>query len=153
MPHRRSARLARWQVWLLVVSGSALWLSGTAWLLLHHFGQVEGDFGPQVNPAEPWMITLHGLFLIPALLGIGGLFVAHIPKGWDHPAQRVAGIALSAFLAVIVVTGYLLYYVGDEALREWSSVIHWVLGLASPLVFFWHYLKGRALRRGRKRAA
>lgn len=147
MVHRKTARLATWQIWLLTVSGGALWLSGTGWLLLHYFGQKEGEFGPEMNPAEPWMMTAHGFFLIPALLGIGGMFIAHIPKGWSHVRQRVAGLALSTVLTVLIVSGYLLYYAGDDTLREWTSLTHWSIGLGLPAVFLWHYLSGLAERR------
>ena len=150
MPHRRSARLASWQIWLLSLSGLGLWLSGSAWLVLHYFGQTEGEFGPEMNPLEPWMMKMHGFFLIPALLGIGALFVVHIPKGWDHRRQRLAGIALSVALAVLIASGYLLYYAGGEALREWTSLSHWVLGLALPVSFLWHYLNGQAVRKNGK---
>lgn len=150
MPHRRTAKLASWQIWLLTLSGGSLWLSGGAWLLLHYFGQTRGEFGPETNPIEPWMMKLHGLVLIPALLGIGGMFVAHIPKGWDHVHQRVAGIALCALLGLLIVSGYMLYYVGDETVRPWTSVVHWSLGLGLPAVFIWHYINGlRARRRAR----
>lgn len=146
--HRRTARLSRWQIWLLSVSGGALWLSGGGWLFLHYYGQTEGEFGPEMNPFEPWMMTLHGLFLIPALLGIGGMLVAHIPKGWDYKRQRVLGIALCVILAVLIGSGYLLYYAGDDTLREWSSLAHWVIGLTLPGIFLWHYFNGQKARRG-----
>ncbi|MCB2057147.1 MAG: hypothetical protein H6916_04160 [Novosphingobium sp.] len=152
MPHRKSARLASWQVWLLTLSGSGLWLSGAGWLLLHYYGQKAGEYGPEMNPAEPWMMTAHGLFLIPVLLGIGSMFVAHIPKGWSHVRQRVAGIALCAVLAVLVGSGYLLYYAGDEALRDWTGLIHWVIGLALPGIFLWHYISGLYERRRARRS-
>lgn len=147
MPHRRTARLAPWQVWLLSLSGIGLWLSGAAWLLLHYYGQAQGEFGPEMNPAEPLMMKAHGLVLIPALLGIGGLFVAHVPKGWHHREQRVAGTLLGALLTILTGSGYLLYYAGDEDLRAWTSLVHWAIGLMVPAVFVWHYLRGRARRR------
>ncbi|MEO6717546.1 MAG: hypothetical protein ABIM50_09930 [Novosphingobium sp.] len=150
MVHRRSAKLASWQIWLLTLSGSALWLSGSAWLLLHYYGQVKGEFGPEMNPLEPWMMKLHGLVLIPALLGIGGMFVAHIPKGWTHQHQRIAGIALCAFLGLLIISGYMLYYAGAEEVRNWTSIVHWSLGLALPAIFIWHYQNGL---RARKRPA
>ncbi len=149
MVHRRTARLAGWQIWLVSLGGAGLWLSGGAWLLLHHFGQKEGQFGPEINPLEPWMMKLHGLVLIPVLLGIGGMFVAHIPKGWDHVHQRVAGVALCAVLAVLVASGYMLYYVGDDSMREWTSMVHWIVGLVLPAIFVWHYLNGLLVRRRR----
>jgi hypothetical protein len=141
--NRRTAKLARWQIWLLTSSGAALWLTGGLWLLLHHYGQVQGNFGPETHPLEPWMLRLHGLALIPVLLGAGGLMVAHIPRGWHYPHQRVAGVVLGVLLLTLILTGYLLYYVSSDSLRSWSSFIHWVLGLALPVIFIWHY-RGKA---------
>lgn len=100
-----------------------------------------------MNPVEPWMMKAHGLFLIPALLGIGGMFIAHIPKGWAHRHQRIAGVALCVVLAALIATGYMLYYVGDEDLRAWTSLAHWTIGLGLPVVFLWHYLNGLRARR------
>lgn len=147
MPHRRTARLAKWQLALLTTSGLGLWLSGICWLLLHYFGQIEGDFGLEVNPAEPWMMKVHGLFLIAALLGIGGMFVAHIPKGWPQRHQRIAGIALSVILGFMIVSGYMLYYVGSENVRACTGVVHWSVGLSLPVIFAWHYLNARRARK------
>jgi cytochrome c biogenesis protein CcdA len=151
MPNTRSARLASWQKWLLIISGSALLLTGAAWLLLHHFGQVEGEFGPEINPLEPWMLRLHGLALIPALLGFGGLFIAHIPKGWRDHRQRWIGLGLTSLVGLLIITGYLLYYAGGDDFRGWVSLIHWVMGLAVPLLFIWHYARRHDAQRGRQK--
>jgi hypothetical protein len=151
MPNTRSARLASWQIWLLSISGSALWLSGTLWLALHYFGQIEGEFGPETNPLEPWMLRLHGFALIPALLAFGGLFIAHIPKGWKDHRQRWIGLALTCLVGLLILTGYLLYYAGGDEFRGWVSLIHWAIGLAVPLIFIWHYARRNdALRRQQK---
>lgn len=147
MVQRRTAKLAGWQIWLLSLSGAALWLSGAAWLLLHYYGQKPGEFGPDMNPLEPWMMKLHGLVLIPALLGIGGMLVVHIPKGWAYVHQRIAGIALCGVLVVLIASGYMLYYVGDEIVRDWTSMVHWTVGLVVPAVFLWHYFNGLLVRR------
>ena len=151
MPNTRSARLARWQIMLLTISGALLWLSGAAWLLLHYYGQVQSEFGPETNPLEPWFLRVHGLVLLPALLGFGGLFVAHMPKGWKNRYQRTIGIALTTAFAVLILSGYMLYYAGDEGLRDWTSLIHWALGLGTPALFIWHYLHGVSKRRAVQR--
>lgn len=155
MPHHRTAKLARWQFHLLCWSGAGLWLSGAAWLLLHYCAQREGEFGPEMNPLEPWMMKLHGLVLIPALLGLGGLLLVHIPKGWDwkRAHQRLTGLILSAILAVLIISGYMLYYVGGENLRAWTSVGHWGIGLGLPAIFLWHWLHARMARRRRRAGA
>lgn len=147
MPNTRSAKLARWQIWSLTVSGGALWLSGAAWLLLHYYGQVEGEFGSETNPLEPWLLRLHGFVLIPALLAFGGLMVVHIPKGWKDKGQRVAGLLLTIVTSALILSGYFLYYLGIEWLRDWTSIIHWVVGLTLPAFFVWHYLGRSALKR------
>lgn len=150
MTHTRSARLAKWQIWLLTLSGSILWLSGGAWLLLHYFGRIEGEFGPEINPLEPWMLRLHGAALIPALLGFGGLFVVHMPKGWKDRRQRNIGLGLTALVGLLILTGYLLYYLGSDGLREWASLIHWAIGLAVPIIFIWHYVSRTEAHRARR---
>lgn len=152
MPNTRSARLARWQIMLITISGALLWLSGAGWLLLHYYGQVQGEFGPETNPLEPWFLRIHGLVMIPALLGFGGLFLVHMPKGWKNRHQRYIGIGLTISFAILIISGYMLYYVGDELLRDWTSLIHWGFGLAIPAIFIWHYLHGSARRHriGRK---
>ena len=122
----------------LMVAGSVLWLSGLAWLLLHYYAPIEGDFGPEANPLEPWLLKVHGLATIAALLAVGGLLAAHVTAGWEVRQQRVRGLAIGAAVLVLTATGYLLYYAGNEQLRQSSSFVHWVLGLGSPAIFLWH---------------
>jgi hypothetical protein len=140
MSNARSAKLARWQIWLLCGGGGLLWLSGSAWLLLHYYGQVESEFGLQANPLEPWLMSLHGFVILPVLIGLGTLLVIHIPKGWKDTRQRIAGSLLGVFCILLILSGYLLYYLGDEDWRHWSSLTHWTLGLIAPTAFIWHYV-------------
>ncbi len=153
MSNTRSARLARWQIMLLTISGALLWLSGGAWLLLHYFGQLQGEFGPELNPLEPWLLRAHGLILIPALLGFGGLFVIHVPRGWKDVPQRNIGLGLTGLVTVLIASGYLLYYLGNETVRSWTSIAHWSIGLAVPIIFIWHYIHGKTKRRATRGAA
>jgi hypothetical protein len=145
MQHLRTAKLASWQVQLLIWSGAVLWLTGAAWLVLHYFGRIKGAFGPETNPLEPWMLRLHGLAMIASLLGIGGLLVVHVWKGWSYRHQRLIGSVLMGLVGLLVLTGYLLYYVGDEELRNWISAGHWLVGLLLPAVFIVHYRRRQRL--------
>ncbi len=133
-----TAALSPLHRWALMGSGGVLWLSGTAWLLLHFYAPIQSDFGPETNSAEPWMLKAHGLAMIAALLAIGGLLTAHVTTGWEIRRQRVRGIALGATVLVLTATGYLRYYAGDQQLRASASAIHWILGLGSPAFFLWH---------------
>ncbi|HVR89910.1 MAG TPA: hypothetical protein VHG29_02300 [Novosphingobium sp.] len=142
---RFAAALSPLHRWALMVAGGALWLSGVAWLVLHFYVPIESDFGPEANPLEPWLLKAHGFAMIAALLAIGGLLTAHVTAGWEIRQQRVRGIAIAAAVLVLIATGYLLYYAGNEQLRGSVSTVHWVLGLGSPAIFLWH-------RAGRRKA-
>jgi hypothetical protein len=147
------ARLARWQVNVLCTSGLLLWASGAAWLALHYFAQVEGPFGPQSNPLEPWMLRCHGAAMLVMLVGAGSLLVVHVWHGWKHRRQRWIGLALLGVLTLLTITGYLLYYPPGDDAHATVSAIHWVIGLGALPLFLWHYLKGRRARRRRGHAA
>ena len=147
MLHLKSAKLARWQIRLLCWSGAVLWLSGVAWLLLHYYGQIQGEFGPEANPWEPWMLRLHGAAMIAGLLAAGTLLVVHVWRGWGYRGQRVLGSLLTAILGLLIISGYMLYYVGSETVRPWASIVHWVIGLVLLPVFLLHYLQGRRVGR------
>ena len=146
MLHLKTARLARWQVRLLCYSGGLLWVTGAIWLLLHNFGQIEGAFGPQTNPAEPWMMRLHGAAMLAALLGAGSLLVVHVWRGWHYRSERVLGLMLTIIVGLLILSGYLLYYVGDEALRPLISAGHWIAGLIILPIFILHYRRGKRSR-------
>jgi len=149
--HHTSPQLASWQVYLLIWIGWLLWISGTAWLGFHYFGRMEGDFGPEINPLEHWMLRIHGFLIIPAYLLLGSLLLSHIPLGWKDRSQRPAGIVLAALLLLLSLSGYALYYVGTPNLREFSSWFHWIIGLGTPMVFFWHYRRRYALQAEKRR--
>ena len=96
---------------------------------------------------EPWMLRIHGAALVAALLGTGSLLVVHVWRGWQYRSQRAVGVALLSLVGLLVLTGYLLYYAGDEWGRPWISIVHWVCGLGSPLLFAWHYIAAKKLSR------
>ncbi|MFK7956885.1 MAG: hypothetical protein AB8B96_12400 [Lysobacterales bacterium] len=38
----------------------------------------------------------------------------------------------------MILTGYALYYIGNDAVRYWLSLLHWVAGGPALAVFFLH---------------
>lgn len=117
-----------------------VWASGLLWLPLHYFLMRKARFGTVPNPAEPWMLKAHGAFAFAALWTGGLLWGMHIVGGWRSGRRRWSGIAISAAGALLIASGWLLYYAGDEDLRAATSVVHWGIGLAAPVAFFWHRL-------------
>ena len=110
-----------------------LWLSGCAWLVVHFFFPVTTDFGPAPNPLEPWMLRLHGWVAVGAVFLFGWITSEHISDRWRKPHNRVSGLSLAAFVSILTISGYALYYTTDR-LHDASAVAHEVLG-ALAIVF------------------
>ena len=123
---------------LLYAVAAALWASGALWLVAHYFWAGQSEYGPATSPAEPWALRLHGLFAMAALAFLGLLWAVHVVRGWTAGRRRWSGGLLFALSLVLVLTGYLLYYVGDDDLRGWASLAHWSLGLAALPAFLLH---------------
>jgi hypothetical protein len=135
-----SLRLPRARHVAVYVVGIGLWLSGGLWLLFHYCVQHPGPFGPVPNPLEPWWLKLHGAFAFAAIWLFGLLWGIHILAGWSAGRRRGTGGLLMGALGCLIVSGYLLYYLGDETMRPLVSFVHWGIGLALPAVFAGHRL-------------
>jgi hypothetical protein len=141
---RQKRTLSRRRRWTLYIIGSGVWLTGGLWLLFHYFLVKQGEFGPAANPLEPWWLKLHGAFAFAAVWLFGLLWGIHIAKLWPNKRKRWSGGILTTVFFALILSGYLLYYAGDDRFRPLISVAHWGIGLACPIFFIWHRLKRRA---------
>src|SRR5262249_24709238 len=105
-----------------------------------------GEFGPTTNPLEPWLLRLHGAFAFFTLWIFGLLWGIHIAKLWPGKRKKWSGGILTGVFLLLILSGYLLYYVGDDRVRPFISAIHWAIGLIAPLLFLWHRLRRRTSR-------
>ncbi len=80
------------------------------------------------------------------LLLLGTLLVSHIPGAWQARRNRRTGSILAITLGFLIVTGYALYYAGDERLRAWASWSHLSVGLALPFLLAIHVWRGKGSR-------
>jgi hypothetical protein len=132
---------------------AALWLTGAAWLVLHYGFAQHSEFGDLPHPLEGWSLRAHGAAGFATLWILGLLWGIHIARAWPTGRHRRTGIGMIAAGALLVLTGYLLYY-GGESVRETAAPLHWALGLASlPLALV--HMRRRFHRRaiGRHAAA
>jgi hypothetical protein len=131
---RVQPRMPPWQWIALLVVAGVLLASGLAWLALHY--SVGGGAGELPHPLEAWLMRLHGLAGFAALFMLGVLAGAHIPHGWRHGSrhrrarQRGTGVALCTLGALVVATGYLLYYFAPDTVRPALGWVHAVVGTA-----------------------
>jgi len=117
-----------------------LWTSGAVWLVLHTFFQHSGEFGPVAHPLTPVFLKIHAAFAMASLWIVGLVWGVHVMPAWRRGHRRSSGIVTIALFAVLAGSGYLLYYAGDDRVRELTSIVHWSLGLFAIAPFVLHAL-------------
>jgi hypothetical protein len=139
-----SIRLSRRHKIALYATLAALFASGAAWAWMHHLAHAENEFGS--SPAETWTLAVHGLVAAGSLLFIGALLPLHIKFAWRAQRNRGNGILTIFVVCLLIITGYALYYIGNERLRSWTSWTHLVAGLTFPAFLIIHIWRGGATR-------
>jgi hypothetical protein len=117
---------------LLYVVIALLWLSGAVWIYLY-----------ETSPSRPLWMKIHGAAAMVFLILFGTLLMQHVPEGWRQDRQRSSGVSLLGLCGLLIVTGWGLYYWGDDTLRQWTTVIHTGVGLALPVLIWLHVWLGR----------
>jgi hypothetical protein len=139
-------RLGEWHQTYLYGMGSVLILSGALWLLFHYYVRIPGEFGPTLHPLEPWLLSIHGISSAGLLIGFGSVMPGHVRRAWRAARNRFTGSIFFGVMLALIVTGYLLYYVGNETARSFLSIFHWVVGFGLPILAGWHIWRGRVWR-------
>lgn len=125
-----------------VVSGILL-VTGIGWLAVHFL-----DDGSETGTlALAWSMKLHGAAVMLMLLQLGMLWGPHIRNAWVRKRNRAAGAVLGFFVLVLILTGYALYYVNGELLRQVAEYLHWFAGVMICLALWAHIAIGRRKRK------
>ena len=127
----------------LYLSSTVLWLSGVLWLCGEYWTAASNGFGSGSHSGQAFWLKVHGAVAMLFLMVFGSLFIRHIPVGWQQRRQRPSGVPLLSVCAVLILTSWSLYYGGNEDVRHWTSLIHWGLGLALPVMIAVHVWLGR----------
>jgi hypothetical protein len=146
MTRRRPTNLPPWQELAVYLSFGLLLLTGIAWLIFDTWVRVQGDFGPEHHPAERLVLIVHAVGAYAFLLVVGAMIPVHIPLGWHQRRNLVSGTTLVTICGLLGLTALGLYYVGDDIVRSWTSLIHWIVGLAALPALLVHVTRGRSRR-------
>ena len=112
-------------------------LTGIAWAALHF--ATQGWIDEEISRrTQVVLLEVHGAAAMLALIALGVLLSTHILPALKNPENRKVGITLLASTATLALTGWGLYYLGDENLRAWTSNIHIAVGMAAAAAFIWH---------------
>ncbi|MEC5161819.1 hypothetical protein ACFDR9_002775 [Janthinobacterium sp. CG_23.3] len=141
--HHVNLRLERWHRRCVYLSCAALFASGVAWLLARYCLRAPGQFGETIHPLEPWAMKTHGAAAMVTLFFLGSLMNAHIRRALKAGRNLASGWAMIATFALLVVSGFGLYYLAGESDRPLWSALHWVVGLALGALTVLHIVLGR----------
>ena len=139
---RRGFRLSRRQQWLVYVSGSALWFTGICWAWIQHLDKA-GRAGDALRQIKPWLLEIHGFSAVTFVLVLGTLLPTHVRRAWHAHKNRGNGVCFLLATGLLTLSGYALYYLGNEHWRAVTSRIHLWLGVAIPALLLWHIFSGR----------
>lgn len=141
---RESAfRLSRRRRWMVYGVFAVLLVTGLAWLALHFLDE-GSDTG---TLALAWSMKLHGAAAMMSLYLFGMLWGPHIRNAWVRRRNRTAGAILGSLTIALVLTGYALYYVNGELMRQSAEVLHWSAGMVVCIALWIHIMIGRRKRK------
>lgn len=141
--HQVNLRLERWHRRSMYAVCAWLAATGLLWLPAHFMMRSVGEFGEIIHPLEPWSMKLHGAGAMIALFFVGSLMNSHIRRAIRAGRNLESGWSMIAVLLALVITGYGLYYLASENSRPIWSAVHWIIGLAFPLVLILHIVLGK----------
>jgi len=84
------------------------------------------------------LMKVHGGTAMLALLLLGAALASHVPTGWKDARYKGTGIGILAAAAWLIISGHLLYYSGDEAVRQAASCSHLGAGIGLPVLLGLH---------------
>ena len=114
--------------------------SGALWLLIEWFKDPE--LGGARTMLQTFSMKVHGATMLVYLAMLGSL-LTHIRRATALKANRLSGFSIIALNGILALSGWFLYYTSEDAFRQWSSTIHWAIGLASLPLLCGHVLLGR----------
>ncbi len=139
---RRGLQLSRRHRLLLYFVCLLLFVSGASWAWAQRLDYL-GEASEALRSWKHFFLKVHGYSAAGFVLLLGGIISGHVRRSWHAHKNRLNGAFFLTSVAVLTITGYMLYYVGGETLRDVVSQTHLWLGLASPFILFWHIWSGR----------
>ena len=127
----RLGKMPNWQR-LFIISGMVTCsITGSLYLVGHQFQIQRSTLGSHS------VLAAHGIAAMIATLALGSVLPFHIKAGFKSKKKWWSGFSQLSFLAVLLISGALLYY-GPEEIRDSVIDLHWVVGLLFFTVFIWH---------------
>jgi magnesium-transporting ATPase (P-type) len=129
--------LARWMLYGTI---ALLVVSGVGWIVVHYASDIDDLSRLSTETA---MLKFHGAAAFAMLIAVGAMSAHHVRRGWLLARNRRSGSIVIAILVILIVTGYALYYLVNDATRAPISSAHWLFGIALAPMLIAHLTMGR----------
>jgi hypothetical protein len=83
------------------------------------------------------VLAWHALTAILATLALGSVLPFHLKAGLKSKRKLWSGLSQLAFLAILLISGALLYY-GPAEIRDEVIATHWMMGIVFFAIFLLH---------------
>jgi hypothetical protein len=128
-------RLTQMHRRIVVWTSLLLAASGIAWMAAHYSVEFAPDLdGSDVRSWLHLLLKAHGVLGYVGAIVAGSLLGRHVPAALSRRPWRMSGIVLLFLFGGLVATGLMLYYVGDEEIRNTASLLHQMFGLIAAAV-------------------
>ena len=127
----RLGKMPNWQRSLVIYGMLTCSITGLTYLAGHQFQIQRTILGTHS------ILAAHGITAILATLALGSVLPFHIKAGYKSKRQWWSGFSQLGFLAVLVISGALLYY-GPEEIRDGVISTHWIVGTLFFTIFIFH---------------
>ena len=127
----RLGKMPSWQRSFVIYGMMACSITGLMYLLGHQFHIQRSTLGTHS------ILAAHGIAAMLATLALGSVLPFHVKAGYKSKKQWWSGFSQLGFLAVLLISGALLYY-GPEEMRDGAVDTHWIVGLVFFSIFILH---------------
>ena len=127
----RLGKMPSWQKSFVLYGMITCSITGLLYLLGHQFQIQRAMLGTHL------VLVAHGIAAMLATLALGSVLTFHIKAGYKSKNKWISGFSQLSFLAVLVISGALLYY-GPEEIRDGVIDTHWISGLIFIAIFTVH---------------
>lgn len=130
---------------VVMIGSAVLWMSGIIWMVLHYAFPTHTEFGDTTNSWEPFTIRVHGMLALLMVFMLGWIGGTHVSVRWRQIKTHVHGLILLVVSAILLLSGYALYYVVDDTPRHLIGVTHEIIGVLVIVVALIHWRKRIAI--------
>ena len=134
----RLGKMPGWQKYFVQIGMLSCSLTGAVYLLGHEFHIERAILGTHS------VLAWHGVATILATLGLGSVLPFHLKAGLKSKRKLWSGLSQLAFLAILLVSGALLYY-GPAEIRDAVIATHWMIGITFFAIFLLHGVYAKKL--------